>query len=150
MLLIVLGSMKIPASLLYWVTVICLDRMCHVFNSVDQSRGVALQKLWMYLTSLVSGSVFRWSLVITRFGKPGNSEIRGLCWWMVYYCNESSTIRSLTEWKNIDFYCDHDACTCTTMHSLTLAACPLDTLLWCQANSNEFHRVIDALSLSLW
>ena len=75
---------------------ICLDRMCHAFNSVDQSRGVALQKLWMYLTSLVSGSVFRWSLVITRFGKPGNSEIRGLCCVAgVYYCSsEPSTVRS--------------------------------------------------------
>ena len=59
---------------------VLISFVCFVLSSVDQSRFVALEKLWIYLTSVVSGSVFRWSLVITRFGKPGNSEIRGLYW----------------------------------------------------------------------
>ncbi len=44
---------------------------------MDNSRFVVLQKLWTYLISLVSGSLFRWNIVITRFGKPSSSEIRG-------------------------------------------------------------------------
>lgn len=64
---------------------VLISFVCFVLSSVDQSRFVALEKLWIYLTSVVSGSVFRWSLVITRFGKPGNSEIRGLYWWIWNY-----------------------------------------------------------------
>lgn len=62
----------------YFSVSTCTPIHVRTFCSVDQSRVVALQKLWMYLTSVVSGGVFRWSLVITRLGKPGNSEIRGI------------------------------------------------------------------------
>ena len=45
------------------------------------SRSLALQKLWQYCMSVVSGSVLRWSVVITRVGNPGWGEIAG------QYCN---------------------------------------------------------------
>ena len=38
---------------------------------------MALQKLWNYILSIVAGNVLKWNIVITRFGKPSNSEIRG-------------------------------------------------------------------------
>ena len=43
------------------------------------SRSLALQKLWRYCMSVVSGSVLRWSVVITRVGNPGWGEIAGQC-----------------------------------------------------------------------
>ena len=45
--------------------------------SVEGSRLMALQKLWNYILSIVAGNVLKWNIVITRFGKPSNSEIRG-------------------------------------------------------------------------
>ena len=42
------------------------------------SRKEALQKLWSYICSVVADSILRWNIVITRFGKPSISEIRGL------------------------------------------------------------------------
>ena len=44
--------------------------------SMDSSRCMALQKLWDYVCSIVANSVLKWSVVITRFGKPSTSEIR--------------------------------------------------------------------------
>ena len=57
--------------------------LCTVFDvfhlrtsfSIDQSCSLALKKLWDYVLSIVAGTVFKWSVVITRFGKPSTSEI---------------------------------------------------------------------------
>lgn len=43
------------------------------------SRSLALQKLWRYCMSVVSGSILRWSVVITRVGNAGWEEIAGQC-----------------------------------------------------------------------
>lgn len=52
--------------------------MLYDYCRVSTSRKEALQKLWGYICSVVADSIFRWNIVITRFGKPSNSEIRGL------------------------------------------------------------------------
>ena len=46
-------------------------------NSIESSRSLALEKLWSYIASIVSGSLIKWSIVITRFGKPSTSEVKG-------------------------------------------------------------------------
>ena len=53
-----------------------LSVICYLSSPrMDNSRFQGLQKLWSYLNSLVSSSLHRWSIVITRFGKPSTSEI---------------------------------------------------------------------------
>lgn len=44
---------------------------------INTSRKDALQKLWSYICSIVADSILKWNIVITRFGKPSNLEIRG-------------------------------------------------------------------------
>ena len=43
--------------------------------SIDQSCSLALKQLWDYVVSTIAGTVYKWSVVITRFGKPSTSEI---------------------------------------------------------------------------
>jgi hypothetical protein len=68
-----------------WLLAACCDRQGELLDStiigiqaseISTSRKEALQKLWSYICSIVGNSILRWNIVITRFGKPSNHEIR--------------------------------------------------------------------------
>ena len=51
---------------------------CSKFYQIRSSRSLVLQKIWEYCMSVISGTLLRWNIVVTRIGTPSWGELTGL------------------------------------------------------------------------